>query len=178
MNYALMHEIIKHIFANLAIIPSKFIDLNNTISLRDKKFLLHEKLTFEAEDGQEIKNKVWGCQLSAEQQELKILLGDCTHDSSVSEYCLVVQLKNSPAYGLYLRFNDLGESDEPLIACTLDGKSWMQCNTYLQATFLAGMENLKDLGLSWNKCHDYKDQFELMLSFIEFYDQFYEVSNA
>jgi hypothetical protein len=178
MNYVLMHEIVKHIFANLVIIPSNFIDVNKTNSLRDKKFLLHESIKFETDDGKEIKNKVWACQLSAEQQELKMLLGDCTHDSDIAEYCLLVQLKNSPAYGLYLIFNDNGESDEPMIACTFDGKSWMQCNTYLQATFLAGMENLKDLGLAWNKCSDYKVQFELMLSFIEFYEQFYEDQDA
>lgn len=171
-----MENIIRHVMANLAIIPSSFVDPDKTKSLMSKEYLLTEKLSFESEE-EVIKNRIWGCQISLEQQELKFLLGDCSQEKNIPEYCLIVQLKNAPAYGVYLVFNDLVSSQvdsEPLLACTLNGKEWMECQTYLQATFLAGMEQVRDVGLSWNKCTDYKDQYELMLSFIEFHNVVYE----
>lgn len=171
-----MENIVRHIFSNLAVISSSFVDTEKTKSLMSKDYLLPEKISFES--GEDIiKNKVWGCQISVEQQELKFLLGDCSQEKNIPEYCLLVQLKGAPAYGIYLVYNDLVKSQvdsEPLIACTMNGKEWMECQTYLQATFLAGMEQVRDVGLSWNKCTDYKDNFELLLSFIQFHNTIYE----
>jgi hypothetical protein len=173
MNLQLMEQIVRHVLSNLLVIPSDFINPDHTKSLMNKDFLLEQKLTFES-DGVERKNSIWGCQLSADQQEIKILLGDCTQDQGPSEFCLLVQMKNAPAYGLYLiNCSDTFES-EPLIACTMNNKDWMRCGTYLQATFLAGMEQIKDIGLAWNKCINYKDQYQLMLSFIKYHHIFYE----
>jgi hypothetical protein len=171
MNKVLMENIVRHVFANLAVIPSAFVNVDKTKSLMSKDFLLNDSLSFENESGI-IRNKIWGCQISTEQQELKILLGDCSPEKQTPEYCLVVQLKDAPAYGIYLVCNS--EDSEPLIACTLNGKDWMECQTYLQATFLAGMEQIRDVGLSWNKCSDYKNQYDLMVSFIDFHNAVYE----
>jgi len=171
MNKVLMENIVRHVFSNLAVIPSAFVNIDKTKSLMSKEFLLNDTLSFENESGI-VKNKIWGCQISADQQELKILLGDCSQEKQVPEYCLIVQLKDAPAYGIYLICNS--ENAESLIACTLSGKEWMECQTYLQATFLAGMEQIRDIGLSWNKCSDYKDQYDLMISFIDFHNTVYE----
>jgi len=54
MNYVLMEEIVKHVLANLAIMPSDFVNLERTKSLTSKDFLLKEKLNFETEDYQTI----------------------------------------------------------------------------------------------------------------------------
>lgn len=171
MNYQLMEDIIRHIFANLAIIPSTFVKIDSTKSLMSKEFILNDVLSFENESGI-IKNKIWGCQISTEQKELKILLGDCSQDKEIKEYCLIVQLKDAPAYGIYLVCTK--ENSEPLIAFSLNNKEWMECQTYLQATFLAGMEQIRDVGLSWNKCTNYKEQYKLMMSFIDFHNSIYE----
>lgn len=172
MNLALREQIVKHIMAGLAVIPSSHISLNKSKSLMSQEFLLSDKLTFEVDDAL-IKNRIWGCQISSEQQEIKILLGDCSQEKNVSEYCLVIQLKDAPSYGMYLVCNDNVDS-EPLLACSINGKDWLECNTYLQATFLAGMEQIKELGLNWNKCKDYKEQYEMMISFIQFHSEIYE----
>lgn len=178
MNRVLMTDIVRHILSNFAVIPSSFVDSKKTKSLMSKEFCLHETLPFQSENDEVIQNKIWGCQISAEQQELKILLGNCTQEEGLPEFCLIVQLKNTPAYGLYLvYYNNLSPEtidNEALIACTLNGQEWMECQTYLQATFLAGMEQIRDIGLSWNKCTDYQDQYKLMLSFIKFHNQIYE----
>lgn len=180
MNRVLTETIVRHVMANLAVIPSSFINLDKSKSIMSKEFLLPEKIVFEGEDGSKTQNKIWGCQISVEKQELKMLLGDCTQDKDLPEFSLVVQLKGAPAYGLYLVYNDLVGNQidsEALISCTLDGKAWMECQTYLQATFLAGMEQMKDIGLGWNKCTDYKEQYDMLLSFIQFHSTVYEVKD-
>lgn len=168
MNLQLREEIVKHVFANLGIISSEFVR-SNTKSILDKEFLLNEKLLFENQEEQEISNKIWGCQLSAESQELKILIGNCSQYDNIPEFAVIVQLKDAPAYGLYLVCNSKVNS-ESLIGCTLNSKDWMECGTYLQATFLSGMEQIRDIGLSWHKCTNYSSQIELLKSFIKFHD--------
>jgi hypothetical protein len=180
MNRVLTETIIRHVLANLAVIPSSFVDIDKSKSIMSKEFLLPEKLIFETEEGVELKNKIWGCQISVEQQELKMILGNCTQEEQLPEFALIVQLKNAPAYGLYLVYNDfVGDQidGEALISCTLDGKAWMECQTFLQATFLAGMEQMKDIGLFWSKCIDYKEQYNMLLSFIQFHSTVYEVKD-
>lgn len=176
MNHELMGEIIKHVMANLAIIPSSFVNLDKSKSLMTKEYLLHDKLSFQNEDGNVIYNDIWGCQISTGEQELKFLLGNCgSQEQNLFECCLIIQLKDSPAYGLYLVYDDYINSidnNESLIAVTLNSKDWLSCNTYLQATFLAGMEQVREAGLAWNKCTDYKSQHELMLSFIKYYHSY------
>lgn len=176
MNLDLRQEIVKHVYANLGIIASDYVNLEKSRSLRDKDFLLNEKLSFEGEDGEVINNRVWGCQISAADQEIKILLGDCSEWEDIPEFALIVQLKNAPAYGLYLVCTEVVNS-EGLIACTLNSKDWMECNTYLQATFLAGMEQMKDIGLSWHKCTKYESQFKLLQSFIKFHSNIWEAGD-
>jgi hypothetical protein len=172
MNHILLEEIIKHIYASLAIIPGDFIDLDKTKSLRSKEFLLNEHISFDVDD-KIIDNNVWACQISADNNELKMILADCSQDKDISEFALVVQLKNAPAYGLYLIYNSEVNS-EALLACTINNSDWLECNTYLQATFLAAMERLKDTYLNWNKCTNYKDHFNLLQSFIKYHDSVFE----
>lgn len=175
MNKNLTEEIVKHIMANFLIIPSEHINQETNQPLISKEYLLNEKLTFEVDDVKII-NKTYGCQLAIGEQDIKILLGNCTVEKEVPEFCLIVQLKGAPFYGMYLCYTDLLEekSDaEIMLGCSLDGKSWMECNTYLQATFLAGMEQIKDTGLTWEKCIDYKDQQNALLSFLVYHSEIY-----
>jgi hypothetical protein len=172
MNFVLRDSIVKHILSNFAILPSSFVKLEGTKSLKDKGFLLEETLPFTNEDGTISKNKVWGCQIAAEAQELKILLGDCSQEGGDPEYSLLVSGKDLPSYGVY--FVDGKQGHESLIACTLDGKDWMECQTYLQATFLAGMEQIRDIGSNWSKCINCKDQHIALMNFIKFHNMVYE----
>ena len=183
MNKELLEQIVKHIFANLLVIESPYVNKDLSKSLMTKEYLLNDHLSFDCndEDKDIVKqNNIWGCQISTDNSEFKILLGDCSIDKYVSEYCLLVQLKDSPAYGVYITYTDSVFTEdfitEPLIACTLNSTDWLECNTYLQATFLAGMEQIKELGLSWNKCSNYKDQLNMMKSFIKYHASYYAES--
>lgn len=168
MNLILREHIIKHILASLRIIPSKFIDQNITKAIMSKEYILDKTFDFIVDD-EVIHNKIWGCQLSAEDRELKIILADCSQETDIFEYCLLVQLKNAPAYASYFVFGDQVDS-EALLACNVNESGWLECNTYLQATFLAGMEQLKDINLTWSKCLNYDKQIDLIKSFIEYHD--------
>lgn len=179
MNLNLRAEIIRHVFANFGIIHSEYVS-NKTRSLMSKEYLLPEKLSFDDDDGNVRENKVWGCQLSADAQEVKVLLADCTQEKDFPEYCLLIQLKNAPSYGLYLVFN---ESFGPqtgsacLLAYSLNSNLWAICNTFLQATFLGGMEQIKDTGLAWNKITNYQSQYQDLISFIRYHSSVYEAEN-
>lgn len=167
MNKLLLEQIVKHILANLLVIPSNFIDPNKSNSLLSKEFLLDKTISFELGDGTILNNKVWGCQMLAEDRELKLILTNCKYNKDIiTEFFLIVQLKNAPAYGLYFE----NENGDALLACNIQNSGWMNCNTYLQATFLAGMEQLKENNLHWNKCKNYDEQYKLLLSFIEYHD--------
>ena len=181
MNKKLTEEIARHILSNLGVLPSSFVDSEQTKLVIDKQFLLSEKIKFQDSDGKEIINNIYGCQISiANSKDFKLLLADCTQDKDFPEYCLLVQLKDSPAFGVYLiseesytPSNNEYIDVEALIAVNSDGKFWMPCTTYLQGTFLAGMEQLKDLGFGWIKCSSYKEQYDQLMSLIEFHDNFF-----
>lgn len=173
MNKKLSEEIIKHILSNFLIITSDFINPNDYKSLLHKDFLLKEKLIFTLDEpNSSRKNNIWGCKLNFLQQEVVILLGDCSQDSEIIEYSVIISIPNSPTYGLYIILNHV--DSKPLITCTLDNKSWITCNTFLQATFLAGMEQLKDTSFNCSKISSYEEQYKLLLSLINYHNSLYE----
>jgi hypothetical protein len=180
MNDKLTEEMAYHILANLGVLPSKFVDIDQTKSVIDKSFLLSDKITFQSED-QVYKKNIYGCQINiSDSKDFKILLADCTQEKNVPEYCLISQLKDSPAFGVYIIFNRLVDDppeSESMIAVNVDKKHWIPCTIYLQATFLAGMEQLKDLGFGWKKCNNYQDLYVQLLSFIKFHNSYFEASD-
>ena len=176
MNKRLTEEIAYHVMANLGILPASFVKQENLQSLIDKKFLLPEQFTFQDEDGP-VHRHIYGCQISVtDAKEFKMLLADCTQDPNLPEYGLLIQLKDSPAFGVYFLFDRMTDApwdSEVLIAASPDKKHWVPCSIYLQSTFLAGMEQIRDLGFGWSKCTDYKEQHQQLLSFIDFHSKFY-----
>jgi hypothetical protein len=180
MNNKLTEQIAYHVLANLGVLPADFINQEVTKQITDKSFLLPEKISFETE-GQVTRNNIYGCQVSvADAKELRLLVADCTQEKSLPEFALLVQLKDAPAFGVYMIYTKM--SNEPidpevLIAVTTDKINWMPCSTYLQATFLAGMEQMRDLGFGWNKAVNYSEQYQQLLSFIKFHHNFYGEDN-
>jgi hypothetical protein len=176
MNKALLKEIVAHIYAHFAIIPSDFVNLDKTQSLMAPYYLLNDKISFEVE-GNSYQGKIWGCQMSIGQKEIKVLLGDCTLDKEFPEFVMIVQPKDAPTYGLYLMYNEMSSQpgdSQPMIAVSPDGgKGWMQCNTHLQATFLAAMEQARELRMPWEKCDEHRSLYQAMVSFLKFHLEIY-----
>lgn len=159
MNNKLTDQIVRHIFSNLGIIKN-----NVSTPLNNKDYLLPIKLTFD-ENGQIVSNSVWGCQFIIDKKILRILLGEAS--SNNEEYYLIVHLEGSPTYGIFLSMDE-EIKQEALIACSVSNKDWMQCNIYLQATFLAAMEQIKDIGIPQQKCLSYKEEYQSMVSFVDY----------
>lgn len=170
MNKVLLKEIITHIYANFALIPSEFVNLHQTASLMGPEYILREKLSFEVE-GVSYNGTLSGCQMSLSLNELRVLAADCTVDKEFPEYAMIVQPKDAPTYGLYLMQNPFNDHhDQGMLAVSVDhGKSWMEMNTGLQATFLAAMEQARDLHMIWKRIEDYKPQYQAMISFLKFH---------
>jgi hypothetical protein len=180
MNPQLRAEIVRHVFANFGVIPSEYVNREKSKSLMMKDYLLPESLSFEDEDGIISEQKIWGCQLSADIQEIKILLSDCTQDDDSPEFCLLIQLKNAPAYGLYLTYKESFDTNVGaacMLAYSMDTKSWLECSTFLQATFLAGMEQIRETGFAWNKATSYQPQYQALLSFVKYHSTIYEAEH-
>lgn len=181
MNEKLSEEIAYHIFSNIGIFPSSFVDQGKSKSIVSKDFILNEKISFINDENKAINKNVYGCQISITgEKNFKMLVGDCTQDKDLPTYCLLIQLKDAPAYGIYMAFDkSIKESvyTEVLFGVNQNKKYWMPCTIYLQATLLAGMEQLRDLTTTWEKCIDYKEEYEQMLEFIKFHDNFFGGAN-
>jgi len=176
MNKVLTENIVQHIFANLGLLAASFIDSTHTQSLIAKDFKLQDKkLTF-FQDTKEVYKPIYGCQVTVGEKTFKIMVGDCSQDHETPEYCVVVQLTGLPAYGMYMVCDPHSES-EALIAVSVNNKDWMPCSIFLQATLLAAMEQLRDIGMGWNKCTNYQQHYEILISMIKFHNNYYEETN-
>ena len=171
MNTDLRYAIVDHVLANLRVVQSAFVDQDKTRSLMSKEFLLPEQV-YSYVDQEKIAHKVWGCQLTVGNQNMIMLLTNFSLPSEFPEYAMFIQLGSGPCYGLYLRQDS--NYPEAFMAFSLDGKSWLECRTGIQAAFLAGMEQVKDIGPAQEKCVNYKTQFDAFLSFIKFNEDTYE----
>ena len=173
MSIKLTEIIIDHIYSNLVIVPSDYVNQEKSQSILSKDFLLVDRTLDFKDSKNSYHNKVWSCQATSSDQTIHLMVGDCSLDENIPEYCLIVKIDNLPTYGCYL-VADEDYSSDALIACTLNGTDWMSCSTYLQATFLAGMEQLKDLFLTWKKTSNHTEQFDLMKSFLTFHSSIYK----
>ena len=176
MNRHLTEAMIKHIYESFAIMPSDFINLNAR-PLIDAAYLLPDKLRFEM-DGELVQHSVWGCQVNVSGKDFKVLLGDCSDDAHA--FAMVVCGKDLPTWGLFLRFDEIPDQytdEEAMIGCSVandKNDSWLEASTFLQASFLAGMEQLRDSGLPWVRLTEHKEEFQRLLSFIRFHTATYE----
>jgi hypothetical protein len=174
MNQVLMENIVQHIFANLGLISTSY--ARNTQSLIDKNYKLADKKLSFYNGTQEVHRPVYGAQVKIGDKEFKIIAGDCSLDSSIPEYCVVVQLTGLPAYGMYMVCDPHSEP-EALIAVTVNNQDWMPCVTFLQATLLAAMEQLRDVGMGWQKCTNYQEFYQTLVTMIKFHTNYYEEAN-
>lgn len=166
MNKKLTTEIVKHIL-------SGFLSINSDKykSIISSEFLLSKKLLTE-EDGIDFEYEIWGCQTQMT-EPIKCIIMNCS-SSDKREYCLIISIHNYPTYGVYI-FSDL-ENEKSLISVSIDkGKTWMPCQIYLQATFLAAMEQLKDNMFVWEKCKEFDQEYECLKSFFMHKEELFEV---
>lgn len=176
MNKELTNQIIRHVYNCLGVkLPNKN---NKNYSILQDKFLLNRKVSFEDGD----KKSVWGVNIKVEDEaSLQILMADLS-ENSLPEFAMICRLTDSPAYGTYLSYQEyMSEEEEscldrPFIAISVNEGSWSECNTYMQASFLCGMEKLKEISVPFSKIED-ESMVDSLIKFIEFYQDKMEIED-
>jgi hypothetical protein len=160
---SLAQEIVKHIFTKLGVGN----ELHRAYtSIIDSNFLLDRKLCLINDEDEEINNNMWSCKLTVEEKDFRLLLADCSALND-KEYALIISLQGSPEYGCYFSMTD---SESSAIGCLLNG-FWIPATVYMQATFLAGMEQIKDLSMPWQFNDKTDDLYEKLVEFIKHHDE-------
>lgn len=155
INNNLTKEIINHIFSALGANKKKgFIKSDN--------FLQDKTIDFESFSG-----KFWSCEINLNNVNIQLALAQCSEDDE--EYAFLSKIEGCPTYGCYLSYAH--ESSDSLICLSnSDSNSWIICNFYLQASFLAGMEQLSDISREWVPSENIDLIFQQMKEFISFHD--------
>jgi len=155
----LTHEIIKHILSKLGVDN----ELNKFYSsITDQAFLSDKKISFVDDAGSEIHQNLWTCKMMVDQKQFAMLFADCSINDD-KQYALVISLEGSPAYGCYFSSNDYNDS---AIYCFLN-ESWLISTIYVQATFLSGMEQIRELNLAWVYNDNIDDLYSKLIKLIE-----------
>jgi len=177
MNYNLTKEIINHIFLSFSIVNDKNTNINGK-SLKSKEFLINKNISFQDEYGNIIKNNIWGSEVDFGDEEicLRFILADCTILKENPEYALIISMKNSSTYGLYLTY-DNGLLKYPLIGLSLDNINWIEANILSQTALLQSLEMLKDINYNINVLSNYENDYNILLDFIKYYNNYYEIKN-
>ncbi len=176
MNKELTNQIIRHVYHCLGIkLPNK---KNKNHPLIQEKYLLDRKISFEDGD----KKNIWGVSFQVEDNSyFQIVISDVS-DSSAPEYAMICCLTDAPTYGTYLSYAEYLDSqdeecDRPLIAFSVKDSIWSECNTYMQACFLCGMEKIKEITTPFSKITD-ESIVDNLIKFIEFYQDKMEAEDA
>jgi hypothetical protein len=159
MGSKLTDEIIIHILSNLGVLEA------SRTSIRTSDFLLREMIELE-EDNQDKNLKLWGAETQVDNSKLKLILTEINHENE-KEYILLSKLDDCPSYGCYL-LKDSDNLKDGTILFSLKNCEWLATNIYLQATFLSGMEQLKESLLSWNRLSEPKKLILEMRSLIDY----------
>lgn len=173
MNFELTKQISIHILSNLGIIKHPSFNVKNNISILDNKFSIPETLNFD-NDGQIEQQRIWGANITIDNQILRILASASIHgdDTKIFETTTLIHLTDSPSYGIYWTNDPSAYGyEEAVIGCSLIAGEWIVCDTYLQATFLAGMEQLKNTILNIDVCSSYQEEYKSLISFNEFVNE-------
>ncbi len=164
MNIELRNQIVKHIIFNL---KEKNV---SSKSILDEDFSLNKNLKFKINDI-DIEYPIFGCQLDIDKKNLKILFTDLSDfNDDQNEYYSIIHFDNSPIYCLSLFFSKNNKSYNYISSKLFikTEQNLMECTTYLQATLLAAMEQIKDYGAFPKKCETYEVEREALISMIEY----------
>lgn len=176
MNSKLTEQIIRHVYNCLGIkLPNK---INSVHSIMQPEYLLSSKISFD--DG--TSNDIWGLEFEVSKSDdmfVKIIIANMA-DGNVPEYAMLVAAKDTPSYACYLAYDEYSAADEvsdrPMIACNIQNTSWAECSTYLQASFLCGMEKIREINSSYRRLGN-EALSKQLIEFIKFYHAKMEAEN-
>ena len=161
--------IVKHIFHNLGLFGKV------PVSIAQEAFLTDKQISY-SDDEEEKQAEVFSCSTNVEGKKLSMIstsLIALSEDKldEITDSFVVIKLEGQPAYGCYLMMTS---SQDGFIAAEIKPKVWIPTTVFLQATFLAGMEQLKNLISRYEKPsdHDVENLFTLLKEFIGYHEAF------
>jgi hypothetical protein len=176
--------ILEHIFTNLGVFGGY------KASITDKAFKLPETIPYEIETGKdeakETKNAlIYACRSNLSGKKIDLIFSRFYQWNGIEDHdaYLLVRLEGSPAYGCFLdvemtkiNYNDPLSSDG-FLGVQFKEKTWMEATPFLKATFLAGMEQMREMTTQFEKNDKPEEMIELLKEFIGFYDTITETTN-
>ena len=193
MSQELTNAIVKHIFENLGV----FSEGANSITHKELK--TKATIPFVNADDTTANGTVWACSSTVQAKKFHIMCVDMSDTSDIEEgieATVLIKLEGVPIYCCSLNAYNTNMTNifDSMIACTLPPNSttlkhmkvkdkeliWMPATPYIQATFLAGMEQLRDLGIVFGKMADLEIETHLndLKSFLKWKDLFAEEEDA
>jgi hypothetical protein len=156
MSEQLTNQIVKHVLDNVGITDEKQVSI--------LQFLTDKTIQFDVEDGELATAEVWACQTLVDNVRFRMMYSHLDGDM-----IFVSKLDECPTYGCSLIIdNEITYNLDGFIGLKMNDQNWIPTTIFLQATFLAGMEQLKDLSGGYSKCSDHEDLLSDLKSFISF----------
>jgi len=152
-NQVLTGEIVKHIFDNLGIYATR------KVSIHNEEFRLDETISISDDLGNTQSIPLWGCFTNINGNKLSLLAIEFSIDK---EAALLVQLEKLPLYGAYL--------GSPSMIGVMTNEHWIEATLFIQASFLAGMEQMREIGSPFERLEKPAEMIKNMKTFISMYD--------
>lgn len=153
-------EILKKLFYHLGL-PLDAAESRHTFVLNDDN-LTDTKLALDVE-GETTSNPVWAAELPFQDGRARVIVSDLS-DEDFREFAVAFQFQDLPQYGV--RLSSDPEDPGDIRVRTTDGQ-WIPATTLLQASILAGFEQLSAFSPLWAKCKEYSDLYESMIEFLQ-----------
>jgi hypothetical protein len=161
MNKELLQHILIHVYNGLGITEKR------TVSLKSEMFRMTEPMNIVLEDKSEYQAPMYAAQAIIQQATMRFLCADLSYQDE-QEFALIIELDGCPTYASYLVLEG-GQIIDAELAVLIKNK-WLDANTFLQASFLAGMEQLREMGVIWQA--DPTSVLKTILhSFLEYVDE-------
>jgi hypothetical protein len=150
-HHILTDEIVKYVFANLGITEVR------KVSVKDNMFKSDKTISFiEDSDNPPRTVPVFACRTKVGDKKLEIVSVVLTP----SESAVLVRLEGCPMYGAYFWMGD-----GRIGVCIKD--HWVKASMFVQASFLAGMEQLKEVGYPFEPMKKFDDMYDALKKFLE-----------
>lgn len=157
MNKELTLAIVKHIFANLGLFGE------TTSSLFQKDFVINKSIEYYTEDfeGNQIEkqSEIFSCKSQVGLNKINMIA-----TSMEDEHFVIVKLEKSPTYGVFFS----SEEETGMIAFQTKEGNFSEASIFLQSSFLAGMEQLKDISTKYERENNNDELIASLKSFIAF----------
>lgn len=145
--------------------------IRNMLEVKKDTFKLKEHFECENYVGDKVKAPLWSIEGQIGTDKFQALLCEVSDTEDLQEFIFLSKLEGSPTYASYLGRDEEDDITQSALSYSTQDGVWLPTNVYLQATYLAGMESLKDVLVEW---HVNPNPTYLVSNLKSFYDSIME----